>query len=101
MSLDRPVNALDMGTLTVSTTAVGLSSASPVLPDACNRAFITAENDAVRWRADGTDPTSSIGHVLAKNDSISFTSINYHGFLKKIRFIRVTTDATLRITYFD
>ena len=101
MSLYRPINALNMGSLDVSSTVVGLSSASPALPDACNRAFITCEDDAVRWRGDGTDPTASVGHVLAKSDSIAFTNVNYRQFLKKIRFLRVTTDAKLRITYFD
>jgi len=63
--------------------------------------YITCETDAVRWRADGTDPTTSEGHQLASGDSISFTGANYRQLLEKIRFSKVTNTAALKITYYD
>ena len=98
----RGINVLDYATLAVDTSAVTLvTDASPTLPDACNRAYLTAETDAVRWRADGTAPTTTEGHVLAVNDSISFTGANYRQLLEKIQFIKQTATAALKITYFD
>lgn len=103
----RALNVVDYAALTVSTTAVGFADATPAYANgqvnskAVRRVFITSETDAVRWRADGTDPTSSEGHVMAVNTSLSFTGANYRQLLRDIRFIRVTSDATLRITYFD
>lgn len=98
----RGINILDYATLTVPTGVVSLGSdASPTLPAQCKRAYITCETDAVRWRADGTDPASDEGHSLAATDSISFMAYDYRQLLEKIRFTRVTSDAKLKITYYD
>ena len=97
------VNVLDYATLAVSVAAVSLGAdASPTLPAKCNRIYITCETQPVRWRADGTDPTSTTGHILAKDDSISFTGANYRQLLEKIRFIATAAgDGALKLTYFD
>ena len=97
------MNTLDYAVLAVSNAAagVGLAGSTPAMPAAAKRAFITCETDAVRWRADGTAPTDTEGHVLAANDSISFTGANYRQLLENILFIRKTGDAALKITYFD
>ncbi len=101
--MPQATNVLDYATLAVSTSAVGLvADASPVLPAACKRVYITCETQPVRWRADGTDPTSTTGHVLAKDDSISFTGADYRQLLEKIKFIATALgDGALKITYFD
>ena len=91
------INIIAYSTLAVSNTAVG----APSLPSKAKRMFITSETDAIRWRADGTNPSATEGHILAKDDSISFTGANYRQLLEAIKFIRVTTDATLKVTYFD
>lgn len=109
MGLDRhsALNVVDFATLTVGATAVGLDSASPAYSAGkvsgltVRRMYITTETDAIRWRPDGTAPTSSVGHVLAVNDSISFTGADYSNLLANIKFIRVTNNATLSITFFD
>lgn len=93
----QAMNVLLYTVKSVSNTAVAL----PTIPAKAKRVYITSETDAVRWRADGTDPTAAVGHVLAKDDSISFTGANYRSLLENIRFIRVTNDASLKITYFD
>ena len=95
------INVLDFATLAVDGAVTLVTNASPTLPSKCKRIYITSETDAVRWRADGTAPTSSEGHVLAKDDSISFTGANYRQLLESIIFIKVTTAATLKLTYFD
>jgi len=97
------VNIVDYATLAVSTAVVTLvTDASPTLPARAKRAFITCETQAVRWRADGTPPSSTEGHVLAKDDSISFTGIDYRQLLERIEFIATSSgDGALKITYFD
>ena len=101
------LNVIDFATLTVSSTAVSLADATPALTNnkiggkTVRRIFVTCETDAVRWRADGTAPTSSVGHVMAAASSLSFTGANYKHLIANIQFIKVTNDATLSITYFD
>ena len=85
--------------LTVGTTPVGLASSTPPLPDGTSRAYIACETGAVRWRADGTDPTSTKGHNIAVNDSVTFTNREYVDLLLAIKFVQVTVEAKLTITY--
>lgn len=49
-----------------------------------------AEAQALRYRADGTNPTSTVGVLLAAGDSVWFT-----GDLSKLRFIEVVGGAKL------
>lgn len=103
MALGESRNCIDYATLAVSSTAVGLGSASPTLTagTTVKRAIITVETDQVRWRADGTAPTSSEGHLLEAGDVLNFLDANYESILGNLKFIRVTSDAALKITYFD
>ena len=97
------INVLDYATLTAAAAAVSLTAdASPTLPAACKRVYITSEDAACRWRSDGTAPTADEGHLLLVNDSISFTGENYRSLLENIQFIADTATACkLKITYFD
>lgn len=60
-----------------------------------NIAVIVAETQAVRWRDDGTNPTSSVGMPLATG--VVFT---YDGDLTAIRFVEQTASAKLNISYY-
>ena len=101
------LNVIDFATLTVSSTAVGCADATPAYANGkvngqiVRRMLITSETSETRWRADGTDPSSSEGHIYAKDSTLSFTGANYRMLLKNIRFIATGDDATLKITYFD
>jgi len=103
MALGESRNCIDYATLTVGSTAVGLDSASPTLTNGATvkRAVITVETDQVRWRADGTSPTASEGHLLEAGDVLNFLDANYESVLGDLKFIRVTSDAKLKISYFD
>lgn len=85
--------------LTVSTTAVGLS-----VPNNTTRALIQCgATNGVRWRADGTAPTASIGIALAADGVLDLTDPlgEFVEFLDAIQFIRSGgADATLDIEYF-
>lgn len=77
--------------LTVSGSAVGLT-----VPKGASSARIQVSGGTgVRYRDDGTNPTSAVG--IPKN-AVEFT---YNGNLNTIKFIRVSTDATLDIAYYD
>ena len=103
--MSKAINVLDYATLTVGNAAVDLvSDASPAIPKACHGALITVEDDQVRFRTDGTAPTSSEGHLLEVGDALNWYStenVNWYSVLFTVQFIRVTGDAKLKITYFD
>ena len=109
MPFMRALNIIDSATLTVSNTAIGLDSASPALDSngrvsnrTVYRAVISVKDADIRWRADGTAPTATVGHPIDDGGTFTLTGANYQHLLKKIQFIRQsTTDAVLFITYFD
>lgn len=79
--------------ITVSTTAIALN---PPTSDWVDYTIISVETNPVRWRDDGTNPTSSEGHP-----DVAGARIYYEGDPKKIKFIRSgAADATLRVTYY-
>lgn len=84
--------------ITVSSTAIGCTTATiaPTTHGPAHRAFITTETDSIRWTVDGTTPTSSKGHLSYAGEAIEIEGIaNVAAF----RAIRVTTNATLRVSY--
>lgn len=60
-----------------------------------NKAFIIAETQDVRWRDDGTNPTSTVGMLLQKNEEFWYT-----GDINAIKFIEVTSGASLSVSYY-
>ena len=94
------VRVIDYATLSVTDTAAGLSGASPAITANVTQAIITLETAQVRWRADGTAPTSSEGHLLEIADTLAFTGANWQHMLNTIQFIRTgSTSGALKITY--
>lgn len=59
-------------------------------------ALIQALNQNVRWRDDGTDPTTSVGMRIHAGESIW-----YFGDLRDIRFIEETAGAELNISVYQ
>lgn len=93
----------DFETITVSSTAIGPTSSKAEIVQTGGfhkraiKAFITVESNSVRMRFDGTSPTASVGHLLANGDSVT---IQGESNVSKLKFIRVTNDATIQVTYF-
>ena len=69
-----------------------LSSAKGVLIGEGRVALIQAINQNIRYRDDGSDPTSSTGMVLFAGQSIWYT-----GDLRALRFIEETAGAEVNI----
>ena len=57
--------------------------------------MITAEAQAVRYRDDGTDPTTTVGMPLAVG-----TALTYTGTLTAIKFIEQTSGAKLNVLFY-
>ena len=89
--------------LTVSSTAVGLTSTKYDQRSTTNQpniqaefALVSVETDALRYRTDGTDPDATTGHKLEAGDELLLSGAND---IQRFRAIRVTTDATIQVSY--
>ena len=71
--------------------AVGFSS----VPTGAEFVRIQCEDQAVRWRDDGTDPTASVGMLLYPD-----CLIEYEGSLAAIKFIETAASAKVNCTFY-
>jgi hypothetical protein len=78
--------------ITNLTTAVGFSS----IPGAAKYAFVTVSGANVRYRDDGTAPTSSLGMPVPVG-----SQLQYSGTLSAIEFIQESTGAVLDIAFYS
>lgn len=76
--------------LSVSSSASGLT-----VPTGATFCVISVEGEPVRWRDDGTTPTSTVGMPLQVGQQLS-----YSASLSAIEFIAQTGSATLDIAYY-
>ena len=65
------------------------------VPAGATMALIAPDTKDVRWRDDGTAPTSSVGMPLVVG-----TTLNYDGDLNRIRFIETAASAVLNVSYY-
>lgn len=89
MVAEKQMQSLGMETLS------GLDVVQGLTPGPANYALLQPTAQAVRWRDDGTDPTSTIGHLIPADKKY-----RYIGPLGKIRFIEVKASAILTVTYY-
>jgi hypothetical protein len=84
--------------LTVSTTAVALPSVPSTPGQAADLAVISLNaTNGLRWRDDGTNPTSSVGMLAAGG-----STFEYRGSLSALRLIREgAADAVANIAYYQ
>jgi len=95
-------NCIDYFLLAVTNaSALGLSSATPALSNSVARIVATIENDQVRYREDGTPPTTTEGILLNDGDELSFMDARYHSVLRDIKFIAVSANVNIRGAYYD
>tara|TARA_R100000306_G_scaffold23875_1_gene27203 strand:- start:50 stop:355 length:306 start_codon:yes stop_codon:yes gene_type:complete len=79
--------------LAVADSAVGLGE----IPSMATRAYIQCDTAAVRFRYDGTAPTTAEGTLIAADGSITLKG---EDILSTVRFIRTTsTSASLKVAY--
>lgn len=66
------------------------------VPDGTVLALVICEGQAVRWRDDGQDPTTTIGMPLAVGQTLRLDSQG----LKRTKFISQVAGAILNISYY-
>lgn len=66
-----------------------------VIPAVAQIAIIQSEEQAVRWRDDGTAPTATVGLLLAAG-----AWIVYYGDLKRIQFIEQAAGAIVHVSFY-
>lgn len=100
--MSKATQAYDYEAVTVSSTAIGCTAAklsfTPTLGAVrkAHEIHVTIETDSVRYRFDGGDPTAAIGHLATTGTVISVKGPHN---LARFKMIRVTTDASAKITY--
>lgn len=70
------------------------TATSLTAPAVATSATIQAETQDIRWRDDGTDPTATVGMLLAAGESM-----HYQGDLEALRLIETAASASLNVTY--
>ena len=87
----------DYESITIADTAIGLTASKLTTERRPISVLITFETAPIRWRADGTDPTSSEGHIQNPMSSMIIEGIHN---MQKIRFIRTgTTSGIAKVSY--
>ena len=89
----------DYESITVAATAIGFTAAklAPSNSDTPEMAVCTLETGQIRYRVDGTDPTSAEGHILNPGDSLIVDSLHD---LKNFKAIRTgSTSGILKVSY--
>lgn len=72
------------------------------IPTGATGVFLQAETQNVRWRADGTAPTSSVGMILYAGDPPTYFSSTGSDALVSLGamiFIEATASAKINVTY--
>jgi hypothetical protein len=89
---DKPLKPL--GYLKIT----GLNAAKGVgpIPDRAAVAIIVTESQAVRWRDDGTAPTSTDGMHMAV-----LTPTVFKSNLNQLKFIELAASATLHVSFYE
>lgn len=95
--------AFDDEVLTVSSTSKALTAtkyaATGDIP--ADMAVCMVETDSVRFRVNGLDPTAAVGTlVIATATAPAPITVCGTSNIRKVRFIRVTTDASLTCVYY-
>ena len=102
MIIESEFQTVGYEAITVSSTAIGFTAAK-ILPTTgdfkahrCQAVFATLETDSIRFTLDGTTPTNLIGHLLTSGQNLTIrNAVDIVNF----RAIRVTSDASLKVTF--
>jgi len=86
------LEALGYTQITNLAAAVGLGT----IPAGTEVVMLQCETQNVRYRDDGTNPTSSVGMILVTNTIYTFTVAQ----LAAMKFIEAAASAKLNITYY-
>ena len=72
------------------------AAALPSIPATSKSFIMSVEGASIRWRDDGTDPTTSVGHHVAPGAALCY-SIEP----SDVKVIGVTSGATINVSYYS
>lgn len=87
-----PINLRPLGYQQITNLA---ASTALTVPDGTGMVLISCAGAAVRWRDDGTAPTSAVGYPLPIGGELVYAAA-----FSALRFIEQTAGATLDIAYY-
>lgn len=85
--------------ITVGATAGSLSASvyQPSTGAPAAEAYLSVEDDTIRIWLDGSTPTSSAGHAIGSGAALTIRSLSD---ITNLKYIRVSANAKLKVTYF-
>jgi len=97
---DWEYSAFSYESVTVGTSATAITSfiTTGGATKRGQRAFITVEDNDIRFRYDGTDPTSTEGHVASSGDQFEISGYDDIRRFRAIRHSAAAGDAVLKIS---
>lgn len=78
-----------------SATSLAAASGGVATPAGTTRVQLSVEGNGIRYRDDGTNPTSSVGMPVAAGGSV-----DYDGDLSALRVVSQTGTATVNVVYY-
>ncbi len=75
----------DFETITVAATAIGFTALKLAADPKIKQAILTLETASIRYRIDGTNPTSSVGHLMQAKSSLVLEGFSQLNNFKAIR----------------
>lgn len=95
----RPTIGYDFEALTVSTGVQVLTAAkykNSTTSGGASAAFITNSGASIRYRYDGTSPSSTVGHILADGGILVLNGQNQ---MENFKCTRVSSDSEISVTF--
>lgn len=103
LALDIPATpGTAFETITVSSTPIGGTASKLTINQAggfrkrAQKAVLSVESQPIRFRYDGTSPSSTVGHLLAAGD---YFTVNGEDNVAALKMIATGTDATVQVTF--
>lgn len=76
-------------------TSVSSAVSLGTIPDGTKLTLIQAESQNVRWRDDGTNPTTTVGMLLQAGQTLV-----YNGNPARVRVIETTASASVNVSFY-
>ena len=87
----------DFETVTIADTAIGLTASKINSTPRPKKIYITFETASCRFRYDGTNPTSTVGHLFVPTSSLILEGFSQ---MQNVKFIRTGgTSAVAQVSY--
>jgi hypothetical protein len=100
---DDQLVAGDFEQISISSTAKGFTSTKlqPTSGDydgkSAHKVVVVPEDGSLRYRSDGTDPTTAVGMLLATEETLELKG---YSTLSNTNFIALSGTVTLNVTYY-